>query len=47
MTITFSIPGSNEDADLLVDPEDRAELIQRLRDRRLDELATVSPSPTH
>ena len=45
MTITFSIPGSNEDADLLVDPEDHAELIQRLRDRRLDELADRVAEP--
>lgn len=39
MTITFSIPSVGGDADLLLEPDDRIELIQRLRDRQLDELA--------
>jgi hypothetical protein len=39
MTITFAIADSSEEADLLLDPEDRRQLIERLRERQLETLA--------
>jgi hypothetical protein len=39
LTISFSILGSSQDADLLVDLDDRSELIRRLEERQLDQLA--------
>jgi hypothetical protein len=45
LTITFSMPGTSGDADLLLDPTDRDELVQRLRERQLNELADRVAEP--
>jgi hypothetical protein len=47
MTITFAVPDTRQEADLILDPEDQRELIQRLRDRQLDELAACLADSAH
>jgi hypothetical protein len=41
MTITFAAPDTSQEADLLIDADDRGQLVQRLRERQLDELANL------
>jgi hypothetical protein len=41
MTISFAVPDTSQEADLLLDPDDRRQLVQRLRERQLDELANL------
>jgi hypothetical protein len=39
MTITFAMAEASDEADLLIDAEDRRQLIERLRERQLNTLA--------
>jgi hypothetical protein len=43
MTISFAVADTSDESNLLIDADDRHELIKRLRERQLDTPLTASP----